>query len=415
MTSPVTPHPHGTSRSRDRRRSLAAIGAAALVAGAALAAPGAASAATTDDTPAPQNMVYVEVNDNDLANVADYTLKGTNRPAFDMAAIFAANINYDGSKAYLHLNERVTWTLENADTQIRPLQAKGTKVLLSVLGNHQGAGFANFTTPAAADAFAAELEDAVETYDLDGIDFDDEWVKYGVNGTAQPNKQSFGWLLEALDERLDDDKILSLYNIGPTAFTTDFTAIDTTHLLDYVWNPYYGTYSPPTTPGMTSAQKGAAAVEINRTSATRAADYARRTVADGYGVYVTYNLKNVDSSAYLSNITQAFHGLDTVYKQAPVDDVAPAAEVATGGANTALHGQGPSYNKVSFHVTDDGGPATGGIASITLNDTVTTYAGETAVTFGVIKPGIGGAVRGENTLTVTDLAGNTTTTTFSLK
>lgn len=410
MTPSVPPHPRTPAR-----RTATGLAVAALVATTALAAPVAASAASEDDANTPQTMVYVEVNDNDLAHVADYTLKGTNRPTFDIAAIFAANINYDGTQAYLHLNDRVTWTLDNAETQIRPLQAKGTKVLLSVLGNHQGAGFANFTSEQAADAFAAQLEDAVETYDLDGIDFDDEWVQYGVNGTAQPNAQSFGWLLEALERRLDDDKILSLYDIGPTASVTDFGAIDTTNLLDYVWNPYYGTYSAPSTPGMTAAQKGAAAVEINSTAATRAAEYAQRTVADGYGVYVTYNLKNVDSSAYLSPISQAFHGLDTVYKQAPVDDVAPVTTVATGGSNTTLHGQGPSFNKVTFTVTDEGGPAEGGIASIAVNDTVRSYAGEKSVTVGPLKPGRSGAVRGANTLTVTDRAGNVTTTPFALK
>ena len=53
------------------------------------------------------------------------------------------------------------------------------KVLLSILGNHQGAGFANFTDYASADAFAADLEQVVKTYGLDGIDFDDEYAEYG--------------------------------------------------------------------------------------------------------------------------------------------------------------------------------------------------------------------------------------------
>ena len=57
-------------------------------------------------------------------------------------------------------------------------------VLLSVLGNHQGAGFANFTSFAQADAFAAQLADAVTTYGLDGIDFDDEvWLNDRARGT----------------------------------------------------------------------------------------------------------------------------------------------------------------------------------------------------------------------------------------
>ncbi|RQN19812.1 chitinase, partial [Clostridium perfringens] len=113
----------------------------------------------------PKTVMYVEVNIHDFNNVGKYTLAGTNQPAFDMGIIFAANINYDtvNKKPYLYLNERVQQTLNEAETQIRPVQARGTKVLLSILGNHEGAGFANFPTYESADAFAAQLEQVVNT------------------------------------------------------------------------------------------------------------------------------------------------------------------------------------------------------------------------------------------------------------
>ena len=114
-------------------------------------------------TVTPKTVMYVEVNNHDFNNVGKYTLAGTNQPAFDMGIIFAANINYDtvNKKPYLYLNERVQQTLNEAETQIRPVQARGTKVLLSILGNHEGAGFANFPTYESADAFAAQLEQVV--------------------------------------------------------------------------------------------------------------------------------------------------------------------------------------------------------------------------------------------------------------
>ena len=167
-------------RNHRLRKSIAGLGVLATAAAGILT--GSLGAAAESAEPAdPKLAVYVEVNSNDLANVADYTLAESGDAAIDMAMIFAANINYDGEKAYLHFNERVTETLDDAETQIRPVQAKGTKVLLSVLGNHQGAGFANFTSFAQADAFAAQLADAVTTYGLDGIDFDDEWTNYGLS------------------------------------------------------------------------------------------------------------------------------------------------------------------------------------------------------------------------------------------
>ncbi len=300
------------------RRAAAVTAALTLAAAGALTGTAAASAQTEEGEP--KLAVYVEVNSNDLANVADYTLAESGGPAVDLAMIFAANINYDGQKAYLHFNERVTQTLQDAENQIRPVQAGGTKVLLSVLGNHQGAGFANFTSFAQADAFAAQLADAVTTYGLDGIDFDDEWTEYGANGTPQPNSESFGWLVTALRDRLGPDKIISLYAIGPSYTTTDFSRFDVASAIDYAWNPYYPTYDAPTVPGLDDrARIGAAAIDLANTSASTAADFARRTVADGYGVYVAYNLTATDQSAYLSGITQALKGEATQYRAAPTN------------------------------------------------------------------------------------------------
>jgi len=95
------------------------------------------------------------------------------------------------------------------------LQQKGIKVLLSILDNHQGAGFANFPSQAAAEAFAQELADAVNQYGLDGIDFDDEYAEYGNNGTGQPNNSSFVYLVSALRQKLPN-KLITLSFIPHT-------------------------------------------------------------------------------------------------------------------------------------------------------------------------------------------------------
>lgn len=338
-----------------RRLRRAVAGVAALAAAAAGVFAGTAGAAADEREIDPQLVVYVEVNSNDLANVADYTLEGSGEAAVDMAMIFAANINYDGEKAYLHFNERVTETLQDAENQIRPVQAKGTKVLLSVLGNHQGAGFANFTSYEAADAFAAQLADAVTTYGLDGIDFDDEWTNYGANGTPQPNAESFGWLVTALRDRLGPDKVISLYAIGPSYTTTDFTLFDAAGTIDYAWNPYYPTYDAPTVPGLEDrARLGAAAIDLSQTPATTAADFAERTVQDGYGIYVAYNLTGTDQSAYLSGITEPLKGSATVYKApAAPDTTRPTVELAGPASNRPQ----PELN-VSLSAQDDRGLAT---------------------------------------------------------
>lgn len=314
-------HPRRVGRLVRTLSRIAAVGAAGALMLTGLSVQPAAAGGPGHGGPgqhrdAPKTVVYVEVNNYDFRNVADYTLKGTNKPAFDLAMIFAANINYDTTKkkAYLYLNERVTETLQNAKTQIRPVQAKGTKVLLSILGNHQGAGFANFPSYQAADAFAKELAATVKKYRLDGIDLDDEWSEYGVNGTGQPNDFSFVYFIQALRHRLGKDKLITFYNIGPSGERTVYRGFKAGWLLDYAYNPYYGSWQPPQIPGMRQRQLGAAAVDLTTTDNALAVQMAQRTVRERFGIYVTYNLTDQDHSGYLSGITQALNGRKTVYQ-----------------------------------------------------------------------------------------------------
>ncbi|MEU4895683.1 endo-beta-N-acetylglucosaminidase H [Streptomyces sp. NPDC044780] len=304
-------------RSRVRRAAFALSAVAALAfAGTAGTAATAATGAAAAPAPAkqgPTSVAYVEVNNNSMLNVGKYTLANDGGNVFDVAVIFAANINYDtGTKAaYLHFNENVRRVLDNAATQIRPLQQKGIKVVLSVLGNHQGAGFANFPSQQAASAFAKELSDTVAEYGLDGIDFDDEYAEYGNNGTGQPNDSSFVHLVTALRANMPD-KIISLYNIGPAASRLSYGGVDVSSAFDYAWNPYYGTWQVPRV-ALPKSKLSPAAVEIGRTSQSTAAGLARRTVSEGYGVYLTYNLDGADRSADVSAFTRELYGSDAVY------------------------------------------------------------------------------------------------------
>ncbi len=260
----------------------------------------------------PVATAYVEVNSHSITSVGQYVLASNGASVFDIGIIFAANINYNGSSAFLYFNPQTQAVLDNAATQIAPLRAKGIKILLSILGNHQGAGFANFPDQQAATAFAAQLADTVTTYGLDGIDFDDEYADYGTNGTGQPNAWSFPYLVQALRNDLPD-KIISLYFIGPSSQTLSYGGIEVGNLLSYSWNAFYGSWNVPEVPGMTKAQLGPAAVEIQGTPASTASGLAEQTVDSGFGVYNTYNLPDSDVSQYLSSFTKPLYDSDAVY------------------------------------------------------------------------------------------------------
>lgn len=260
----------------------------------------------------PISVCYVEVNNNNLLNIGSYVLAGSDEQLFDIGIIFASNINFDAEqgKAVLHHNENVTRVLENRAQYIEPLQDKGIKVLLSILGNHQGVGVANFTSRSAAEDFAIQVAGAVEEFQLDGVDIDDEYAKYGEQGHPVANDSSFVMFVTALRDLLPD-KIISLYNIGPASSRLSWNGTDIGPMLDYSWNPYYGSYKTPQIPGMTREQLGPAAVWIGQTPSGTAVDLAKRTVQDGYGVFLTYDLSAQDASSYLSGISEALYGQST--------------------------------------------------------------------------------------------------------
>jgi hypothetical protein len=123
--------------------------------------------------------VYIEVNDNNPLNAGSYILEdGTY--LFDYVILFAANIrNRDTSlnegHPYVHLNDNVKHILNNRNKYIVPLQNKGIKVLLGLLGDHDGVGFGSMNETDLT-AFAADVKRVVNLYQLDGVDFDDEWA-----------------------------------------------------------------------------------------------------------------------------------------------------------------------------------------------------------------------------------------------
>jgi hypothetical protein len=120
--------------------------------------------------------VYIEVNDHSPLNAGSYVLEdGTY--LFDYVILFAANIRNSertSGTPYVHLNENVQYILDNRTKYIKPLQDKGIKVILGLLGDHDGVTFSTMSDDH-IEAFAADVKKVVDEYQLDGVDFDDEW------------------------------------------------------------------------------------------------------------------------------------------------------------------------------------------------------------------------------------------------
>lgn len=251
----------------------------------------------------PKVMAYIEVNDTNPLNTMLYRMNG--EPFIDIVTIFAANIRANGTEPQLWLNDNVSKILvpDAGSTStghykyVQPLRQDGAKVLLSILGDHQGVGVGNLTE-ANQQKFAEILAWAVEEYDLDGIDFDDEWAKYGENSNFPSSVSgSFSGLILKLRAELDkrfpnEHKLITVFYIGyASSLTSEAVAA-----CDYGWYAYFNP-NAFVTPGSpwTNAKWSAQAINLNTTyTPTMLAYIKNRSVQAknaGMGAIMTYDLR----------------------------------------------------------------------------------------------------------------------------
>ena len=245
------------------------------------------------------SIAYIEVNGFNPLNAGEWTLASSGTQFFDIVNIFAANIKFDEAtgRVYLSFNPNVQAILDNRDKYIKPLQDKGMKVCLTILPDHDGVGFANLTDKDIR-AFASELKATVDTYGLDGIDFDDEYAEYSTHnrpGFVDPSSIPFGKLCYEV-KRLMPDKLCTVYFIGSATegFLTDVEGMEPGDFIDYAYYAQYGSWSIAytTIKGMDKSQWGPYSWDMN--------DYGEEWMmtdqvrSGGYGVQVCYDLRSVD-------------------------------------------------------------------------------------------------------------------------
>ncbi|WP_296109349.1 glycosyl hydrolase family 18 protein [uncultured Alistipes sp.] len=240
----------------------------------------------------PKIAIYVETNDVNPLNAGDYVLPN-GEPYADIVELFAANIHkrtVNGvTEPVLYLNDKMTNLMENGGylNYIKPLQDKGIKVLLTVLGDWQGIGVANMNDTQATQ-FAQILAYTVERYGLDGIGFDDEYANYNtalVNG-------SFGNIILKLRNLMPEGKLITVFEFGNYGSSQiNATAAEA---IDYVYsnfgyNTYIGVY------GLGKSQYAPLSINLgyyySQVQINRYATNAWNAQNGGYGAIMHFNLR----------------------------------------------------------------------------------------------------------------------------
>ena len=255
----------------------------------------------------PKLTTYIETNDINPLNMGEYYFTGTDPKDYvvDHVILFASNIRGTKTTVELYHNNNQSHILANVNTLVRPLQDKGIKVLLGLLGDHTGIGFANLTS-AQIDSFAQQLADCVATYGLDGVDFDDEYAEYGkISGTPGQSGTIFSQLVVRLRE-LMPNKLITAFRFGnAVGFNQD--ALDA---LDYMWPDF--SFNQPAPAGFPNSKW--ARMSIHYTD-NRPADRYIQSCAQNYGdagAIMMFNVRNTDASAKMNLFASRVWGGKTV-------------------------------------------------------------------------------------------------------
>ena len=218
---------------------------------------------TYNGAPGMKMIAVVEVNDFSPLNPLGFTLKDSGKQLFDMVVLFSANINYDSQtgRVYVSRNENVQAILDNREKYIQPLQDRGIKVILGILGNHDESGISTLSDAACKD-FAQEVKNVCDAYALDGVFLDDEYTdKDKAAASTNPLFQAASYkgssrmayeIKMAQPERLVlSYKWEELYNAEP------IDGKQPGEFFDYVLNDYCDAVNPVETyPGLRQDQAG---------------------------------------------------------------------------------------------------------------------------------------------------------------
>lgn len=184
----------------------------------------------------------IEANDTNPLSQMSFTLKETGEPFIDMVILFSSNINFDvkTGESYIFHNKELTNILSNSEKYIKPLQERGIKVILSLLGNHDQAGVANLSDEAAKD-FALKIKQCCDAYNLDGVFFDDEYSNYPYYdvpaGFVTPSSEAASRLIYET-KKVMPEKLVTTYVYGALSYMTTVDGVAPGESVDIAISDY---------------------------------------------------------------------------------------------------------------------------------------------------------------------------------
>lgn len=260
-----------------------------------------------------QTVLFFEVNDTNPLNALQFQMED-GRYLWNYVVLFAANINYDSEKGevYIYCNDQVQYILDHNEEIIQPLRKRGIKVLISILGNHDESGLAQLSE-IGAKQFARKVKDLCEAYNLDGVNYDDEYSNSPDLSNPLFTSRSYeaGSRLIFETKKAMPDKTILSYQYGACVGQDYFDGIPCNQWLDIVVGDYGAAGRPYA--GMTLANCSAYSYEmargysisLSKAQAHAASDYGYVMV---FGLWAANKQGNRSQFTSMDNLAQGLYG-----------------------------------------------------------------------------------------------------------
>lgn len=267
----------------------------------------------------------MEVNDTNPLNNLCFTLKSSGKPLVDILIIFSANINYnpETGRVYVSKNENVQHLLDNRAKYLKPLQDRGMKIVLGILGNHDRSGVSNLADNTAK-AFAQDIKAICDAYQLDGVFFDDEYSNYqypAPEGFVSPSSKAASRLCYEVKQAMPNGLVCA-YAYGSTSSLPAIEGKNSGTFVDYGIHDYGGSSNLSSNyPEMPKSNMALYSQEFNRGYFTSEGNL-RRLRNEGYGAHMIFAMDPFRPNASIQinamqNIAKALFDDELVYDNKP--------------------------------------------------------------------------------------------------
>lgn len=260
-----------------------------------------------------QTFFFFEVNDTNPLNALQWRMED-GRYLVNYLVLFAANINYnrETGEVYIYTNPQMTYILAHNEEVLQPLRKHGIKVILGLLGNHDESGLAQLSDIGAKD-FAQKIAAMCYAYNLDGVNFDDEYSNSPdlSNPLFTRSSNAAGARLMFETKKAMPDKYVTTFQYGNMSGADYVDGIPAGSWLDIAVANYGGLATP--FEGMTLANCSGQSTEMAR-GGYISVSTARNVANSEYGYYMVFApwASGNQGSHYhfdsLSNLAEGLYG-----------------------------------------------------------------------------------------------------------